>query len=114
MDKIEELNRRINIIELYNRKPPKQKDFCRIHNISKTSIQRWLKKYDGTPESLKSKSKIRKDVFDIETKLAAVKLYHAKSATVEEVCVMYGIAQSTLYYWIKKYDGTIESLKNKE
>lgn len=117
MDKLEEFKRRINIIELYKQKPAtqQQKDFCRIHKVSKASLHRWLKRYDGTPESLKSRSKIRKEkTYDVETRLAVVKLYKSKTATLEEICVMYGVAQSTIYHWLKKYDGTIKSLQNKE
>ncbi len=49
---------------------------------------------------------------DINTKLHAVKTYRNGNYSVRHVCLKYHISKASLMRWNKKYDGTIESLKD--
>lgn len=49
---------------------------------------------------------------DLNTKYHAVQLYES-SKDVQYVCRKYHVSRSSLYNWIKRYDGTKESLQDK-
>ncbi|MGN1227692.1 MAG: IS481 family transposase, partial [Christensenellales bacterium] len=65
---------------------------CRKYHISKASLMRWNKKYDGTPQSLENKS--HKPLTPhpnshTETELTWIKNLHRRNPNIS-VCEMYG------------------------
>ena len=109
-----DVNIRIKAVELY-RLTKDIKTICQKYNISIASLLRWNHKFDGTVESLLNKSRQkRKGVYSIEVRLEAVNLYRNKKFSLRSLSSMYGFTMNTLRRWDKLYDGSIESLMNKE
>lgn len=109
-----DVNIRIKAVKLY-RLTKDIKTICQQYNISRASLLRWNQKFDGTVESLLNKSRQkRKGVYSIEIRLEAVNLYRNKKFSLRLLSSMYGFTMNTLRRWNKLYDGSIESLMNKE
>lgn len=52
-----DLNTRFHACKTYSNRNFKIREICRLYHCSKASLMRWMKKFDGTKESLKDKSK---------------------------------------------------------
>ena len=103
-------NLRIEAVKFY-RDNHTVKETCRKFKISKASLLRWAKRYDGTDKSLMDKSRVGKQ-YSLDTRYQAVTLYNTHEYPAEAVAEFYGITTFTLYRWLKMFDGTIESLKD--
>ena len=65
---------------------------CRKYHISKSSLMRWNKRYDGTKESLETKShrpKTRHPKAHTEQELKWIRDYHRRNPNIS-VCELYG------------------------
>lgn len=76
---------------------------CRKYHISKASLMRWHKKYDGTPQSLKNKS--HKSLTPhpnshTETELTWIRNLHRRNPNIS-VCEMYGAILGILVHCIE-------------
>lgn len=86
-----ELNTKIRSVELY--RSTKDISFvCRRYHISKASLMRWNKLYDGTKESLQPQShkpKTQHPNSHTETELKWIKDYHRRNPNIS-MCELYG------------------------
>ena len=105
-----DFNLRIQAVKFYLDNNTVKKT-CQKFKISKASLLRWVKRYDGTDKSLMDKSRVAKQ-YSLDTRYQAVTLYHTHEYPAEAVAEFYGITTATLYRWIEMFDGTIESLKD--
>ena len=86
-----ELTTRINSVKLYRQ----TRDIgfvCRRYHISKASLMRWNRKYDGTKESLRSKSHRPHSPHPnahTEEELNWIRNYHRRNPNIS-VCELYG------------------------
>ena len=103
-------NLRIQAVKFY-RDNHTVKETCQKFKVSKASLLRWAKRYDGTDKSLMDKSRVGKQ-YSLDTRYNAVTLCNTHEYPVVAVAEFYGITTSTLYRWLEMFDGTIESLKD--
>ena len=86
-----ELKTRLYAVQLYRQ--TKDIDFvCRRYHISKASLMRWNKKYDGTKESLKDKSHrphSQHPNAHTEQELTWIRNYHHRNPNIS-ICELYG------------------------
>jgi len=86
-----ELSTKYHAVETYRR----EKDIsyvCRLYHISKASLMRWNKRYDGSKESLRAKSHKPHSPHPnahTETELKWIKDYHRRSPNIS-ICELYG------------------------
>lgn len=52
-----DLNTRFHACKTYSNKTFSVKDICRLYHCSKASLMRWMKRFDGSKDSLKDLSK---------------------------------------------------------
>ena len=86
-----EISTKINAVKLYRQ--TKDVGFvCRRYHISKASLMRWNKKYDGTRESLENKSHrphTQHPNAHTEEELTWIRNYHRRNPNIS-ICEMYG------------------------
>ncbi|MDD6276022.1 MAG: DDE-type integrase/transposase/recombinase [Clostridia bacterium] len=86
-----EISTKVQAVSLYRN--TKDISFvCRRYHISKASLMRWNKLYDGTKESLQSKShkpKTQHPNSHTETELNWIKNYHRRNPNIS-LCELYG------------------------
>ncbi|MBQ3335322.1 MAG: transposase [Eubacteriaceae bacterium] len=87
-----ELQTRIHAVKLYRNPEYSVAFVCRRYHISKSSLMRWNKRYDGTPESLMDKShrpKTPHPNVHTEEELTWIKNLHRRNPKIS-ICEMYG------------------------
>ena len=87
-----ELQTRIHAVKLYRNPEYSAAFVCRRYHISKSSLMRWNKRYDGTPESLMDKSHRPKTPHPnahTEEELTWIKNLHRRNPKIS-ICEMYG------------------------
>lgn len=80
---------------------------CRKYHVSKASLMRWMKRYDGTRESLIGKSHRPKHTHPnahTEEELKWIRDYHRRNPTIS-VCEMYGKLRSEKGY--RRHPGSL-------
>lgn len=86
---------------------------CSRFNISKSSLQRWHRRFDGTANSLANKDKTKRSgVIPIDIRIKVVQLFR-ENVSREILSRIYNVSPSSISRWNKMFDGTIESLKNR-
>lgn len=86
---------------------------CSMFNISRSSLQRWHRRFDGTADSLANKDKTKRSgVIPIDIRLKVVQLFR-ENVSREILSKIYNVSPSSISRWNKMFDGTIESLKNR-
>lgn len=101
-----EITTKIKSVELYRQ----TKDIsyvCRRYHISKSSLMRWNKRYDGTRESLAEKSHRPKTPHPnahTEQELKWIKDYHRRNPNIS-ICELYGKLRENKAY--KRHPGSL-------
>jgi transposase len=101
-----EITTKIKSVELYR----KTKDIsfvCRRYHISKSSLMRWNKRYDGTRESLAEKSHRPKTPHPnahTEQELKWIKDYHRRNPNIS-ICELYGKLRENKAY--RRHPGSL-------
>ena len=94
-----EITTKIHAVEFY-RSSKNVSYTCRKYHISKASLMRWNKQYDGTRESLEAKShrpKTQHPNAHTEQELKWIKDYHRRNPNIS-ICELYGKLRSDKGY----------------
>lgn len=102
---------KIQAVKEYIKGGLSQKEIARKFDVSATSFQVWLRKYESEgAEALKERKSNKK--YSAELKLQAVNEYFAGKGSQEEICKKYKISSKTqLQKWIMWYNGHKELKK---
>ncbi len=103
-----DVEKKIEIVNLYrSSKDISLKFICDNFGVSRATLMRWNRQYDGTKESLENKAHLPKSrMVDTNIKIKTVNLYLKGNYSLEYVAKLFGVSFKSVARWSKEYDTT--------